>query len=43
MDAVDPALVTATETTLAAVTGVESVQQVWIRWVGPRLWAETNC
>lgn len=42
MDAVDPALVTATETALAAVVGVESVQQVRIRWVGHRLWAETQ-
>jgi cation diffusion facilitator family transporter len=42
MDAVDPKLVEAAETALAAVPGVIEVGRVRMRWVGHRLHAETD-
>jgi len=42
MDAVDPDLVTAAETTLAATPGVVAVESVRLRWVGHRVRAEVG-
>ncbi|MHB8795899.1 MAG: cation diffusion facilitator family transporter [Candidatus Nanopelagicales bacterium] len=42
MDAVDPALVDTAESSLSAVTGVERVDGVRLRWVGHRMRAEAD-
>jgi cation diffusion facilitator family transporter len=42
MDAVDPALVDTAEQALAAVPGVRQVGSVRLRWIGHRLYAETE-
>ncbi len=42
MDAVDPALVQATENTLRAVDGVRDLGQVKMRWIGHHLRAEAD-
>jgi cation diffusion facilitator family transporter len=42
MDAVDPALVDAAETTLRATDGVRDVRGVRLRWIGHRLHAEAE-
>ncbi|MGH3726256.1 MAG: cation diffusion facilitator family transporter [Mycobacterium sp.] len=42
MDGVDPALVNAAETTLAAQPGVRTVRSVRLRWIGHRLHADAE-
>ncbi|MDQ1249695.1 MAG: hypothetical protein QG597_4071 [Actinomycetota bacterium] len=42
LDAIDPALVAAAETTLAAEPGVTAVRSVKMRWIGHRIHADAE-